>query len=104
MTKQTGSGSFDKAERRQERDKATVAELTGFFKAVHCLVDPEEAVPLPGRFDLDEGKERETGQDFRRVRIDIDFYKLRREERSAEIEVNKVESAKDSIFGDDAQR
>ena len=76
--------------------------MTGFFKAVHCLVDPEEAVPLPGRVDLDEGKERETGQDCRRVRVDINFYKLRREERSAEIEVNKVERTKDSIFGDDS--
>ncbi len=61
-----------------------------------------QAVPLPGRVDLDVGKERETGQDFRRIRVDIDFYKLRREERSAEIEVNKVERTKDSIFGDDS--
>jgi hypothetical protein len=98
VTKQTGSGRFKKAKRRQERDKATVTELTGFFKAVHCLVDPEEAVPLAGRVDLDEGEERETGQDFRRVRVDKDFYELRREERSAEIKVNKVERAKDSIF------
>ncbi len=45
---------------------------------------------------------RETGQDFRRVRVDIDVNKLRREERSAEIEVNKVERTKDSIFGDDS--
>ncbi len=100
MTKQTGSGSFKKSKGRQ--DKATVTELTSFFKAVHCLVDPEQAVPLPGRVDLDVGKERKTGQDFRRVRVDIDFYKLRREEMSAEIEVNKVEKAKDSIFGDDS--
>jgi hypothetical protein len=55
VTKQTGSGSFNKAERRQERNKATVAELTGFFKAVHRLVDPEEAVPLSGQVGLDEG-------------------------------------------------
>jgi hypothetical protein len=102
VTKQARSRSFKKAKRRQERDKATVAELTGFFKAVHCLVDPEEAVPLPGRVDLDVGKERETGQDFRRVRVDIDFDKLRREERSAEIKVNKVKRTKDSIFGDDS--
>ncbi len=89
MTEQTGSESFNKAKGRQERDKATVTELTGFFKAVHGLVDPEEAVPLAGRVDLDEGEERETGQDFRRVRVDKDFYELRREERSAEIKINK---------------
>ena len=100
MTEQTGSGSFKKAKGRQERDKTTVGELTGFFKAVHCLVDPEEAVPLAGRVDLDEGEERETGQDFRRVRVDIDFNKLRREERSAKIEIDKVKRTKDSIFGD----
>ncbi len=47
MAKQTGSGSFKKAEGRQERDKATVTKLTGFFEAVHCLVDSEEAVSLP---------------------------------------------------------
>ena len=64
--------------------------MTGFFKAVHCLVDPEEAVPLAGRVDLDEGEERETGQDFRRVRVDKDFDELRGEERSAKIEVDKV--------------
>ncbi len=80
-----------KTKRRQERVKGMVAELTGFFKAVHCLVNLEEAVPLPGPFDLDVGEERETGQDLRRVGVDIDFDKLRREERSAEIiEVNKV--------------
>jgi hypothetical protein len=91
VTEQTGSG-------RDRRDKATVTELTGFFKVVHCLVDPEEAVPLARRVDLDEGEERETGHDFRRVRVDKDFYELRQEERSAEIKINKVERAKDSIF------
>ncbi len=102
MTKQTGSGSLKKAKGRQERDKAMVAKLTGFFKAVHYLVDPEEAVSLAGRVDLSEGEERETGQDFRRVGVDKDFYELRREERSAEIKINKVERAKDSIFRDDS--
>jgi hypothetical protein len=102
VTKQARIGSFKKAKGRQERDKATVTELTGFFKAVHCLVDPEQAVPRSGRVDLDEGEERETGQDFRRVRVNKDFYELRREERSAEIKVNKVERAKDSIFRDDS--
>ncbi len=103
VTKQTGgSGSFNKTERRQERNKATVAELTGFFKAVHRLIDPEEAVPLPGQVDLDERQERETGQDFRRVRANKDFKELRREERGAEIEVDKVKGTKDSIFGDNS--
>jgi hypothetical protein len=64
--------------------------LTGFFKAVHGLVDPDEVVPLAGRVDLDEGEERETGQDFRRVRVDKDFDELRGEARSAEIKVDKV--------------
>jgi hypothetical protein len=100
VTEQTGSGSFDEAKGRQERDKTTVTQLTGFLKTVHGLVDPEEAVPLAGRVDLDEGEERETGQDFRRVRVDIDFNKLRREERSAKIEIDKVKRTKDSIFGD----
>ncbi len=100
MAEQTGSGSFDKTKGRQERDKTTVTQLTGFLKTVHGLVDPEEAVPLAGRVDLEEGEERETGQDFRRIRVDIDFDKLRREERSAKIEIDKVKRTKDSIFGD----
>jgi hypothetical protein len=81
VARQTGSGGFNKAKGRQGRDKATVAELNGFLKAAHRLVDPEEAVPLPGRVDLDVGEERETGQDFRRVRVDINFDELRRAER-----------------------
>jgi hypothetical protein len=93
VKKQTGSGNLKKTKGRQERDKAMVAKLTGFFKDVHCLVDPEEAVPRE--------MERETEQDFRRVRVNIDVYELRREERSAEIEIDKVKRTKDSIFGDD---
>ncbi len=78
VAKKTGSGSFNKAEGRQERDKATVTKLTGFFEAVHCLVDPEEAVPFPGRVDLDIREERETRQDFRGIGVDVDFDELRR--------------------------
>ena len=59
VTEQTGSGSFDKTKGRQERDKTTVTQLTGFLKTAHGLVHPEEAVPLAGRVDLDEGEERE---------------------------------------------
>ncbi len=98
MTEQTGNGSFDKAKGRQERDKATVTQLTGFLKTVHGLVDPEETVPLAGRVDLDEGEERETGQGLRRVRVDIDLNKLNGEE--CQIEIDKVKIIKDSIFGD----
>ncbi len=75
---------------KRETNKATVTKLTGFFEAVHCLVDPEEAVPLPGLVDLEEREERETRQDFRGIRVDVDFDELRREERSAKIEVDKV--------------
>ncbi len=56
MTKQTGSGSFDKAERRQERDKATVAELTGFLKAVIVLSIRKRQYFFPDESTLRKGR------------------------------------------------
>jgi hypothetical protein len=103
VSKKTGGRRFEKIEGRQKSDKATVTELPSFLQAVHGAVDPEEDVAFSGFVDLDVGKQRETRQDVRRVRVDIDTDVLRGEKRSAEVKVGEVERrAEVSILRDNS--
>ncbi len=52
--------------------------------------------------DFDIGKERETRQDVRQVRVDIDTDVLRGEKRSAEVKVGEVERAEVGILRDNS--
>ncbi len=55
--------------KEQKSDKAMVTGQPSYLQAVHGAVDPEENVAFSAFVDLEVGKERETRQDVRRVRV-----------------------------------
>jgi hypothetical protein len=81
MTKEAGCSGFNETRRRQERDKTQVRKLTGIFQTIHGLIDAEDNEALAVLSGADEGEERETGEDCRRVRVYIYSYELALGER-----------------------
>jgi hypothetical protein len=81
MTKETGSTRFKKVRLREERDQAKVRELTRIFQTIHGLIDAEDYEGFAGSGGPNKGKERELGEDGRRVRADINSDELPGRER-----------------------
>ena len=63
MAEQARGGGFVKPERRQQSNNSHVAQLTGLFEPVHCLVYSEQNIFFALTIYFDKGKKRETRQD-----------------------------------------
>ena len=87
MTKETGGGGFIKPVLFEEADDTLVAQFSRLLKTVHGLLDPEKNISFSGSIDLDKGEKGKAREDCRRISVNVDFKKLRRCERSVEIEV-----------------
>ena len=100
--KRQGVEVSKKPKEDRRRTRRRLLSCPASFKPVHGAVDPEEDAAFSGLVDLDVGKERETRQDVRQVRVDINANVLRVEKRSAEVKIGEVERAEVGILGDDS--
>ena len=100
MAEEAGSGGFEETVGVEEGDQLYVAEPSRFFKTIHGLIDPEQAVGVTRPVHLKEGEDdKTTGQDCGGVSIRVDTDELRDGKGGTKIEVGEVHRAKEGTGG-----
>ncbi len=84
---------------RRETSCIYVAELSGFFKTIHGLIDPEQAVGATRLVHLEEGEKGKTGQDCGGASIRVDTDELGDGKGGTKVEVGEVHRAKEGTGG-----